>query len=286
VKILLTGATGFIGSRLAARLGPAHRLYCTVRRGDAALPPGAVPVVIDLAGDLRRQGLPNHVDAVLHLAQSRHYTDFPAHAGELYAVNTAATAGLLEYGAEAGARRFVLASTGTVYEPYLGRLAEDMPAAPTSFYSATKLAAEALMQGWRGRIGACALRLFFPYGPGQTGRLIPRLVERIRAQRAVTLDGCCDGLVLVPTFVDDVAAVFEAALADDWDGIFNVAAPRAVSLRELALAIGRVIHVEPRFEHTGVAQAPRVVPELRRLAERFDLSRFRPLEAGLAEAVP
>jgi nucleoside-diphosphate-sugar epimerase len=270
---------------LAARLGPAHRLYCTVQHADAALPPGAEPVVGDLGLDLRREAFPQHVDAVMHLAQSRHYRDFPERAGELYAINTGATARLLEYAAEVGAKRFVLASTGTVYEPYAGRLAEDMPVAPTSFYSATKLAAEALMQGWRSRFAVCALRLFFPYGPGQKGRLIPRLVEQMRAHRAVTLDGSGDGLVLVPTFVDDIAAVFEAALADDWDGIVNVAAPQAVSLRELASAIGRAIRVEPRFEHTGITDAPRVVPELRRLSERFDLSRFRPLEVGLAEAV-
>ena len=95
-----------------------------------------------------------------------------------------------------GEARFVLASTGTVYEPYGGRLAEDAPVAPVSFYSATKLAAEALLQGWRSRLGCCALRLFFPYGPGQTGRLVPQLVERIRAKTAVTLDGSGDGMVL------------------------------------------------------------------------------------------
>jgi UDP-glucose 4-epimerase len=285
VRILLTGASGFIGARLAARLGPAHRLYCAVRRGNAGLPPGAIPIVVDLASDLHCCALPKRIDAVMHLAQSRHYWDFSEHARELYAVNTGATARLLEYAAEAGATRFVLASTGTVYEPYAGRLAEDTPLAPTSFYSATKLAAEALMQGWRSRFAVCALRLFFPYGPRQTGRLIPLLVERIRVGRAVTLDGCGDGLVLVPTFVDDIAAVFEAALQRDWNGIFNVSAPRPVSLRELALAIGRVIGVEPRFERSGVPQAPRVVPELRRLGERFDLSRFRPLEIGLIETV-
>jgi nucleoside-diphosphate-sugar epimerase len=282
---LLTGASGFIGARLAARLAPAHRLYCVVRQEDSALPPAATPVVADLAAGLHRGGLPRQIDAVVHLAQSRHYRDFPEHADELYAVNTAATAALLEYAAEIGAGRFVLASTGTVYEPYGGRLAEDVALSPTSFYSATKLAAEVLMQAWRSRLSVCALRLFFPFGPGQTARLVPRLVERIRAGRAVTLDGDGDGLMLVPTFVDDVAAVFEAALDGGWNGVFNVAAPRPASLREVALAIGTIIGVEPRFERSGVAHAPRIVPELCRLAERFDMSRFRPLETGLAATV-
>jgi nucleoside-diphosphate-sugar epimerase len=285
VKILLTGASGFIGARLASRLAMAHQVYCVVRRADVAVPPGSLPVVVDLAAGLNRDALPARIDAVLHLAQSHHYRDFPEHAGEIFTVNTAATAALLEYAAVAGASRFVLASTGTVYEPYGGRLAEDEPLAPVSYYSATKLAAEALLQGWRSRIGSCALRLFFPYGPGQTGRLVPQLVERMRSGGAVTLDGGGDGLVLVPTFVDDVAAVFEAALDGEWNGVFNVAAPHPVSLRQLAEEIGWIIGVEPRFTPSGAATAPRIVPELARLAEHYDLSQFRPLAVGLAEAV-
>jgi nucleoside-diphosphate-sugar epimerase len=293
VKILLTGATGFIGARVARRLAAAHQVYCVVRRADAALPAQSIPIVIDLAaalgrGDLRnalRDALPGRIDAVLHLAQSHRYREFPDEAGAIFAVNTAATAALLEYAADAGAARFVLASTGTVYEPYGGRLAEDAPVSPASFYSATKLAAEALLQGWRSRLGGCALRLFFPYGPGQIGRLVPQLVERIRAKTAVTLAGSGDGLVLAPTFVDDIALVFEAALEGEWNGIFNVAAPHPVSLRQLAEDIGRVIGIEPRFAPTGAAQAPRIVPELGRLSECYDLSRFRPLTAGLAEAL-
>jgi nucleoside-diphosphate-sugar epimerase len=288
VKVLLTGATGFIGARVARRLTAAHQVYCVVRRDDAPVPPQSTPIVVDPAARLSRgnlrEALPERIDAVVHLAQSRHYREFPAHAEAIFAVNTAATAALLEYAADAGAARFVLASTGTVYEPYGGRLAEDAPVAPVSFYSATKLAAEALLQGWRSRLGCCALRLFFPYGPGQTGRLVPQLVERIRSKTAVTLDGG-DGLVLAPTFVDDIALVFEAALEGEWNGIFNVAAPHPVSLRRLAEEIGRVIGVEPRFTPSGAAQAPRIVPELARLSERYDLSRFRPLAVGLAEAL-
>jgi UDP-glucose 4-epimerase len=288
VKILLTGASGFIGVRVARRLAAAHQVYCVVRRADALVPAQANSIVFDLAAPGHGRlsdALPGRIDAVLHLAQSRHYREFPEQAGAIFAVNTAATAALLEYAAEAGAARFVLASTGTVYEPYGGRLAEDAPVAPVSFYSATKLAAEALLQGWRSRLGCCALRLFFPYGPGQTGRLVPQLVERIRSKTAVTLDGGGDGLVLAPTFVDDIAAVFEAALDGEWNGIFNVAAPHPVSLRHLAEEIGRVIGVEPRFIPSGAAQAPRIVPELGRLSECYDMSRFRPLAVGLAETL-
>lgn len=285
MRVLLTGGSGFIGTRLAKRLCEAHELYCVVRQTGVPLPSGTIPVAADLAAEFPPDCLPARIDAVLHLAQSPDYRSFPERAGSMFAINTAATAALLEYALAAGASHFVLASTGTIYEPYVGRLAEDASVAPTSYYSATKLAAEALIRGWQGRFPACALRLFFPYGPGQTGRLISELVERIRSGLAVTLDGCGDGLILTPTFVDDIAAVFEAALNAAWNGVFNVAAPHPVGLRQLADQIGHVIGKEPRFARSGASVAPHIVPELGRLAERFDLQRFRPLPAGLMETV-
>ncbi len=285
MKILLTGASGFIGARVADRLARAHQLYCLVRGAETALPRGAEAVVADLGGALDAGALPARVDVVLHLAQSRDYRQFPERAASIFAVNTAATAALLRYAASAGAIRFVLASTGTIYEPYAGPLDEDLRVAPTSFYSATKLAAELLLHGWQGQLGTCALRLFFPYGPGQTGRLIPELVKRLRDGRPVTLDGDGDGLVLAPTYVDDIAAVFAAALDDNWRGAINVGAPQPVSLRHLVEQIGHTMGIAPRFERSGATTVARIVPELGRLAALYDMTRFRPLAAGLAEAL-
>jgi UDP-glucose 4-epimerase len=114
--------------------------------------------------------------------------------------------------------------------------------------------------------------------------LIPLLAERIRSGQPVTIDGDEGGLVLVPTFVDDIAEVFVAAAERQWTGIINVSAPWPVSVHELAVAIGGILGIEPRFERTGV-EAPRVVPELHRLTECYDLARFRPLDAGLPEAL-
>ena len=68
--------------------------------------------------------LPSHIDGVLHLAQSHAYRDFPAGAVDMFRVNVASTASLLEYARRAGASRFYLASTGSVYEPYTRGMAE------------------------------------------------------------------------------------------------------------------------------------------------------------------
>ena len=84
-----------------------------------------------LEADLTRPGvqraLPGGAQGVIHLAQSRHDRTFPEGADDVVDVNVAATARLLDYARSAGAGRFVLASTATVYRRSQGPLTEDSP---------------------------------------------------------------------------------------------------------------------------------------------------------------
>ena len=112
--------------------------------------------------------------------------------------------------------------------------------AATDFYSATKLASERFARCVRRRSSPPrSLRLVAPYGPGQRNRLIPRLVESVRAGRPVTLN---DGgrPRMNPIEVGDVVEVVRAILASELRGnhVLNVAGPDAVSIEELAEAIG------------------------------------------------
>jgi nucleoside-diphosphate-sugar epimerase len=167
-----------------------------------------------------------------------------------------------------------------VYEPYDGSISEDAPIAPRRYLGASKLAAEILARPYGDLFDVGILRLFFPYGPGQTKRLVPDLIDRVRNEVPVQLASDGEGLRLVPTFVDDIATVIEAALAGHWRGMFNVANPAAVSLRELAEVIGSAIGKKPRFEIND-QKAGAIVPQLERLQDCFDLTRFTPLEEGI-----
>ena len=215
-NILVTGAAGFIGSHLVpwlAQRNPQWQVYALVRPG--SLPPTPGPGVYYVPWDLAatrplaphaawdepaatdEQRLPGHVDAVLHLAQAN--VPFPDQAAELLAVNVASTQRLLDYARTAGAAVFLLASSGSVYgnggnagvAPHLASAVrpwrEDDAPQPDDFYGATKLAAEWLVRSYRAYFHTVILRLFAPYGPGQTGRLIPGLIGRVRDGRPVTL---------------------------------------------------------------------------------------------------
>jgi len=277
MKLLVTGASGFLGLRLCAMLRKSHEIVALYAHRQP-----------DLAGvEWRRyvhgmdeaRTLPADVEGVVHLAQSASYRDFPAGAQDMFAINVEFLFRVLEHARRCGVRAFVDTSTGGVYEGVASPLREDAAVRPGNFYAASKLAGEILCQPYRQLFPVALLRLFFIYGPGQVERLVPNLAERIRRGEAVDVAGGNGGLRITPTYVDDVVAVIDAALTQSWDGTFNVASPEVLSIEELARQIGKALGRSPTFHRTVSDQPPSMVPDLSALGTRYDISRFRPFSA-------
>lgn len=249
MNVMITGATGFIGQHLISRLSARDQIFALMREPKRAAPGGSVSIIVsDLARTLDTKTLPAAIDVIIHLAQAN--VLFPEAANELFAVNTTATQQLLDYGLRAGARQFILASTGDVYGSRSGLSRETDAAYPANYYAATKYAAELLARSYAGHLNPCILRLYQPYGPGQSNRLVPKLADRIRQRRVVHLHG--DGHPsLTPVYIDDITCAIERAISSSYCGTVNIAGDRIVSVRELAEEIGRVLEIEPLFEETG-----------------------------------
>jgi UDP-glucose 4-epimerase len=274
MRVLVTGASGFIGVRLVAALAQAgHDVHALVRDRDRA-PADATAVVADLARPL--SGLPA-VDAIAHLAQAN--VPFPDAADELYRVNTLSTLALLEHARATGAVRFVHTSSGSIYGLGDGAVDEDAPRRATDFYSVTKRNAEQLVQAYAPFFSTVVLRPFAPYGPGQQGRLIPGLIRRVREGVPVTLHDRGRPR-MTPIFVDDAVRAFAAALDLDGHHVVNVAGDEVVSITELAERIGDVVGREPVFEAAEPA-AGDLIAENRRMHELLAPGPLVPLAEGL-----
>lgn len=283
MRILVTGGTGFVGSALVPRLIEAgHDVFCACRPGSVA--PFGQTVGWNMTGPTATAGLPEAVDGIVHLAQSRSYRNFPTDSREMFEVNVAATMSLLEWAARTKVARFCLVSSGTVYEPFGGPLHEDAAVSPNSFLGASKLASENIAKPFSSIFGLSVLRLFFPFGPNQKDRLIPDLIRRVRTGEAVHVTSDGEGMLLTPTFVDDIVEVILTGLEESWTGTKNVASPEVLSIRQIADAIGRQLGKAPRLE-VFPRQPVSIVPSLDRLAERFDLRRFARFEDGLARTI-
>ena len=276
MRVLVTGASGFVGAQLVPALVAAgHDAFALVR--DAARAPvDATAVEADLSQPLRARELPR-VDAVVHLAQAN--VSFPDAAHELYRVNTASTQELLEYARTAGAERFVYASSGSVYGLGEGVVDEDTPRRASDFYAVTKRNAELLVEAYRPFLATAILRPFAPYGPTQHGRLIPNLVRSVREGVPVKLN---EGgrPRMTPLYVDDVVRVFAGALELDGHHVVNVAGNEAVGIYELATLIGEAVGREPVFE-PGPGAAGDLVADNRRMRELLAPERLTPLAEGL-----
>jgi UDP-glucose 4-epimerase len=186
--ILVTGATGKVGSRLAKRLARSsdNKVRALVRNaaGDRTADLRAAGVdVVD--GDLLRPSslaaAVSGVDAVVHCAAFfRGATPEEAHA-----TNDLGTQHLGNAARAAGVGRFVFTSTGLVYGSTGGRLAaEDDACAPTAAYPVSKLAAERFLLSLTG-LDVRVLRLPFVYGDGDPHitEAVPMMRTFPRAQR-------------------------------------------------------------------------------------------------------
>jgi UDP-glucose 4-epimerase len=289
VKLLVTGATGFLGSALIGRACTDHDVVAVARlppaNADAA---GPVWVQADLASRQLTRRLPSDIDAVIHLAQSRYSRDFPEHALDIVEVNVSATAALIDHAVRHGAKRFVFASTATVYRPSHRPIREDAPLDCSDGYAASKRAAEMLIGAYQGLISCWVLRVFTPYGAGQRpDRLIPSLVDRVRQGEPLAIDGR-RGLLLSPIHVADVVEAMMAAATSDTEEVctLNVGGAEALGISEIATVIGELAGRSPLLRFTDRPEPGGYVADRAAFSRRYpSLPRPRSFRDGIATLV-
>ena len=281
-RILVTGATGFVGSHLVPWLSANGRKVRVALRSPADLPPGVESAVIgDIAEPRNLSRALEDVSAVVHCAGVAHASQTIPEA--VYdSVNRGATLCLAAAAAKAGVSRFVFlssirAQSGPVAN---GLLTEDMPPLPTDAYGRSKLAAERglaeIDMDW------AALRPVLVYGPGVKGNMqaLLRLARSswpvplgmIKARRSIlAIDNLCSAIATVL----DIEAPLRRPLI--------VADPEALSAGEMVAAL-----------RAGTGRRPRLLPVpetalalLGRLAGKADaVSRLTgALEASPAELI-
>lgn len=257
MRVAVTGAAGFIGSRLCEQIVElGHDVVGLDSLDDFYDPAMKRANLQTLNGakgfswfetDVRdRQALASDLagaDAVVHLAARagvRPSFDAP---GAYFEANVHGTGVLLDVVNALGIPRFVFASSSTVYgdgaeAPFRENGDLGVPKSP---YAATKVAGEALCRAFAHRIPTITiLRLFSVYGPRQRPDLAFQTFARcIIDGRPIPILGRTDSYRDY-TYVDDVVGGIVAALdvEESWS-VFNLASGNPITLEHMIVELGR-----------------------------------------------
>jgi UDP-glucuronate 4-epimerase len=310
MRVLLTGAAGFIGSHLAARLlGRGHEVVALdnfdpfydpaiKERNVAAL--ARAPGFALVRGDIRDAALVGELlgrnpgcDCVVHLAALAGVRPSIARPLDYASVNVTGTLTLLEACRAAGVRRFVFASSSSVYGAHSAvPFREADPAVrPASPYAATKRAGELLCSNYTDlfALDTCALRFFTVYGPRQRPEMaIHKFARLIAHGRPVPFFG--DGQSARDyTFIDDIIDGVTTAVERQPAGhtVYNLGGSRTTTLARLveliAAALGKTPILDRQPDQPG--DVPITYADVSKAGRDLGYGPQVPIEAGIARFV-
>jgi nucleoside-diphosphate-sugar epimerase len=290
-RVLVTGATGFIGPRAVAALAARGAEVHAIAIEPEAVVPGGQSHVVDLFDEEAVGVVLGRVrpEYLLHLAWYVEHGRFWTAPQNLAWATCTAT--LVRQFAAAGGRRVVGVGTCAEYGFAEGACSErTTPVAPTTIYGQAKAAAWFLMQAAAGIAGieAAWARVFHLFGPGEAkARLVPSIVRSLLAGAPAT----CRTGAHVRDLIDvaDLGDALAAITLSRTTGAVNVGSGTSVELgdvaRRLAVLCGRedLLTVEAG---QSTPENPRVlVPELDRLQREVGWHSPATLDARLGEVV-
>lgn len=264
-RVLLTGASGFVGSNLARRLlADGHELYLLMRPAwkrwrlkDVA--PNCAVVEADIENSAELTALLTHIrpDWVFHLAV---YGAYPGQKDttSIMRTNAVGSVNVIDAAARIGVEALVQAGSSSEYGAVNSAPLEDQPLRPNSAYGVSKAAASMYARLAAETLGirASTLRLYSTYGPWEEPtRLFPKLIVH-------ALEGTLPPLAAPDSahdfiHVDDVVKAFLLAAEHARPGaIYNIGTGIQTTLGELVELVRRMFGVQAQPAWNSLPSRP------------------------------
>ena len=302
MRILITGAAGFIGSHLARRLLADNYTVVGIDDYSTGRPDNIEDLLSHkrftfIRGDVLDLALPNFAaDWVLHFASPASPPKYLTEPVRTMRVNAEGTRRLLDYAGTQSAG-FLFASTSEVYgdplihpqtEEYWGNVSIT---GPRSVYDEGKRYGEALVHAYHRAYGLSTrvVRIFNTYGPGMDpddGRVVSNLICQALQGHPMTIYG--DGQQTRSfQYVDDLVEGIIRLLHIQYSGPVNLGNPVEYTMNELADTIERLVGKHSRRQNLPLPQDdPRQrCPDITLAKELLGWSPVVPLEEGLTHTI-
>lgn len=290
MRVLLTGASGFLGRHVLALLQ--QRGVQTWSLGRSC--PPALPAWAHIACDLLsgadlavaiRQLAPSHLLHLAWVTDHANYQESPHNAHWMQA-----TQRLTQAFCDAGGRHLVVAGSCAEYDGSGGWCDEATTAlTPTTAYGAAKDATRRWLQSHCAARGVRLAwgRIFFPFGAGQSPqRLIPSLVAALRGEQDVFAVQALHRRDFVAA--PDVAGALCALLQSSAGGCFNISSANPVAVGDLVRMLAQMLDADPAPLLAMAAkqpQPPALVAGRNHRLRALGWSGPTPLIDGLAQMV-
>jgi nucleoside-diphosphate-sugar epimerase len=301
-RVLVTGASGFIGSHLCRRLlaegAVVHALTSTVSSVYPARLLGIRDSItlheasLDDRGAMQLLGAEVRPDYVFHLGAYTHVGKSWSRVDECIQVNVQGTVNLLMALEPHGFTRFVNTGTSEIYGDVDVPFREDGPVHPVSPYSVSKYAAEEFCRLFADArsLPIVRVRPFNAYGPMQSpDRVVPEIITRALQRQPLKMTEGAQTREF--NYVEDLVGGFVAvASTPGIDGeLFNLGCGHEVSMRELATLILGLMGDPITPEFGGLPERPTEIPRMHadvaRTTQRIGWSADVALEDGLERTI-
>jgi UDP-glucose 4-epimerase len=257
MKAIVTGGAGFIGSHIAdklLKLGAKVTIIDNLSSGKAEnIPTGAKFVEADVAYVFEWWAREfEKTDVVFHNAASKKNICLKDPGRDLR-VNGGGALNLLQIAKKYDVKKFVHASTGSVYGDVIGSIDEDTCKNPVSYYGVSKLAGENYVRYFNNTyaLNTTILRYFHVYGERQeddpdTGGVVAIFKKQIAEGKPITIHGSGEQERLF-THVEDIVEANIKVMETPGNDIYNCAASKTVTINQLAKKLGadKIKHVAP-----------------------------------------